>query len=81
MHLPLQNFNPHPYMRDDLVLAICAGDGLNFNPHPYMRDDLPSGMTAQPSQYFNPHPYMRDDSKLYMISILINILFPEFRDE
>ena len=46
-----------------------------------MRDDLDSILFIQFLMYFNPHPYMRDDSKLYMISILINILFLEFRDE
>ena len=34
-----KNFNPHPYVRDDLGGVKWGADRNNFNPHPYVRDD------------------------------------------
>ena len=33
------NFNPHPYVRDDIYFALPNRYVANFNPHPYVRDD------------------------------------------
>ena len=55
------NFNPHPYVRDDVVRRRLLEQRSYFNPHPYVRDDGVRYAPCLRIEDFNPHPYVRDD--------------------
>ena len=65
--LLLISFNPHTYMRCDIVFFTFSIIQSSFNPHTYMRCDGVQVRHIVLDICFNPHTYMRCDDTLSIV--------------
>ena len=71
--LNIVGFNPHTYMRCDLLRSSLFWFKNSFNPHTYMRCDIRQHSFFYFYQRFNPHTYMRCDGDRYTIDNIIKV--------